>query len=137
MNKNLMPHEIKLSDSFINENDWEETYESPIEMIVSQMSSEFDRMKENQLMLRVNQAVDFYVDKAELLKALQYDRNQYETGYLDAKKKFKRPKSEWVKINTERVMCRRCTFRHEKWFVNFKFCPNCGADMRERWKNEI
>lgn len=129
MNKNLMPHEIKLSD-------WEETYESPIDMIVQQMSSEFHRMAENQLLLRVNQAVDFNVDKAELLKALQYDREQYEKGYLDAKKKYVK-NGKWI---MDRIvpplsdscrfvpMCSECQLHFD---TKTRYCPNCGAYMME------
>lgn len=158
MNKNLMPHEIKLSDSFINENDWEETYKSPIEMIVSQMSSEFDRMAENQLMLKVNQAVDFNVDKAELLKALQYDRNQYETGYLAAKKKYQRPKGKWVKVPYKVCDCEDSNYTMHKCpiakdynfnnlteeekencpFVQTSYevvCDNCGSQNASCYKN--
>lgn len=110
-------------------------YKSPIDMIVQQMSSEFDQMKENQLMLKVNQAVDFNVDKDELLRALQYDREQYEKGYEDAKKKFERPKGEWEKftvmdfVREEDVLrCNKCGWLNG--YVAYNFCPQCGADMR-------
>lgn len=114
-------------------NAFEDCYKSPIDMIVSQMSSEFDRMAENQLMLKVNQAVDFNVDKAELLKALQYDRNQYETGYLAAKKKYQRPKGKWIPRNDKCPCCGENKFKdldadiYADWYP--KFCPNCGAEM--------
>lgn len=38
------------------------------------------------------------------------------------------PKSKWIVID-ERVMCQRCTFKHERWIAKFGFCPNCGAEM--------
>jgi hypothetical protein len=54
-------------------------YESMIKMIAGQIQSEI----ENDLMVKVSQTVGYEVDKDELIKALQYDRNQYEKGYKD------------------------------------------------------
>ena len=55
-------------------------YQSPIEIIQGQLRLEM----ENNI-LRAVQEQDIRVDKHELLRALQYDRNQYEAGYLDGK----------------------------------------------------
>ena len=31
-----------------------------------------------------------------------------------------------------RMKCSMCGFQHNRWFRSiFKWCPNCGADMRE------
>ena len=119
--------------------DLDSEYKSPIGMIFQEMSREFDQMAENQLMIRVNQAVDFNVDKAELLKALQYDREQYVKGYENAKKKYQRPRGEWrIERNStlgvclqEVYICSNCnTAVGCQFFVRRSFCPNCGADMR-------
>ena len=56
-------------------------YKSPIEIIEKQMRMEFDDC--------IWKAVQDYavsVDKEELLKALRYDRDQYEKGYADGKR---------------------------------------------------
>ena len=53
-------------------------HESPIEMIVGQMKTEM----ENDLIHTV-QKVTYKVDKDELIKALDYDRKQYQKGYND------------------------------------------------------
>ena len=56
-------------------------YESPIRL-VEQISSDISEHKENDIYNIVcKYAVD--VNKEELLKALQYDRGQYEKGYKD------------------------------------------------------
>ena len=47
-----------------------------------------------------------------------------------------RPKGEWIKEHGV-VNCSNCNHSHwsdcyEDTVVRFNFCPNCGADMRER-----
>lgn len=53
-------------------------YQSPINLIVDQMRTQM----EDEIFKAV-QNVGVYVDKDELLKALQYDRDQYQKGYND------------------------------------------------------
>ena len=55
-------------------------YNSPIEIIMNNLQTEI----ENQ-MVKAVQNVGITVDKEELLKALNYDREEYEKGYVDAK----------------------------------------------------
>ena len=55
-------------------------YKSPIEIIYGQMKTQMEG--------DIFRAVQSYypnVDKEELLRALRYDRNQYEKGYADGK----------------------------------------------------
>lgn len=54
------------------------SYQSPIDVIIGQMSMSY----ENEI-LKATQNVGINVDKNELLKALQYDRGQYQKGYTD------------------------------------------------------
>ena len=72
-------------------------YESPIS-ITERLLDEYAKMvierRDNEILAKVQSVVDVDVDKAELLRALQYDRNQYEKGYADAK--------------AELVRCRDC-----------------------------
>ena len=57
-------------------------YESPIKMIRDAVLSEVELDTEKCIMKAVRKyAID--VDKDELLKALKYDRGQYEKGYAD------------------------------------------------------
>ena len=53
-------------------------YESPINVLIGQM-----RMEQEGNIFKVVQEQGINVDKEELIKALQYDRNQYEKGYIN------------------------------------------------------
>ena len=53
-------------------------YESPINMIISKLCTNLESD-----CLQAVQRYGFDVDKEELAKALNYDRNQYEKGYTD------------------------------------------------------
>lgn len=55
------------------------SYKSPIEIIYGEMTNKL----ENEVFTAV-QNIGINIDKDELIKALQYDRNQYEIGYADA-----------------------------------------------------
>ena len=57
-------------------------YESPIELVVSQFKSEIIKQQENEV-LKAVQNVGVNVNKAELIRALAYDRDQYDKGYSD------------------------------------------------------
>jgi hypothetical protein len=56
-------------------------YKSPIDIIYGQMETQMEGD-----ILRAIQRYGINVDKGELLRALQYDRGQYEKGYADGKK---------------------------------------------------
>lgn len=57
-------------------------YNSPIELIVSDWQHQLMEQQENQIYQAVY-STGVNVDKDELIKALMYDRNQYEKGYMD------------------------------------------------------
>ena len=54
-------------------------YKSPIEIIVEKMQIRYENA-----ISQATQNVGINVDRDELLKALEYDRGQYEKGYNDA-----------------------------------------------------
>lgn len=56
-------------------------YVSPIEVTMKDLKESFDAD-----ILKVIWGYDINVDKEELVKALSYDRDQYNKGYEDAKK---------------------------------------------------
>jgi hypothetical protein len=58
------------------------SYESPISVILAEISSRIEEAEEDQI-LRVVHGMGVKVDKEELLKALEYDRDQYEKGRWD------------------------------------------------------
>ena len=53
-------------------------YQSPIEKFYGNIQSQMIEDDENRLMYTVTQSIGYKVDKDELIKALQYDRQQYE-----------------------------------------------------------
>ena len=63
-------------------------YESPISLLVSDMEHQI-RDEQERCILEAVQRVGVTVDKEELIKALQYDRRQYESGYRAALLKFR------------------------------------------------
>ncbi len=59
-------------------------YESPIQTMMSDISEQIVKEQEDQFMYQFRQAIGYNIDKDELIKALQYDRDQYQKGYADA-----------------------------------------------------
>lgn len=60
-------------------------YKSPITVIQDKMSVEFDNG-----ILKAIAKVDIDINKDELVKALEYDRNQYQNGYEDSKEIYEK-----------------------------------------------
>lgn len=54
------------------------SYKSPIDLIMAQAETDIENG-----IFRAVQRVDINIDKAELMQALAYDRNQYAKGYHD------------------------------------------------------
>lgn len=101
-------------------------YKSPIELVMTQMRTAIEGET-----LKAVQNVGVIVDKEELLKALQYDREQYQKGYEDR--------------DLEIVRCKDCKHRPKKpdWetyedggdieFPDEK-CPcQCSSDRYYSW----
>lgn len=60
-------------------------YEGPIELIYSERMKEIKNGVDDTI-FRAVMNVGIEVDKEELIKALEYDRDQYEKGYADGRK---------------------------------------------------
>ena len=118
-------------------------YESPIQRIVSDIQTQMQEDEEKQLMATIMQKVGYEVDRDELIKALQYDREQYDKGYADGKRDAQKH-GHWVM----RGYCIDHKTKHrkaDKWtlwqcsvcgenngrFKSDKFCRHCGAKMDE------
>ena len=71
----------------------EKTLEELKKRIVGEMTTQMVQQEEGQMVMQVSQQVGFAVDKDELLKALQYDRDQYKKGYEDGLKA-----SKWISV---------------------------------------
>lgn len=101
-------------------------YESPISVIYNEVEENFENG-----IFKAIQKVDIIVDKEELVKALQYDRDQYRKGYEDAV--LDKTHGKWIdKWHTlwkaELPMCSVC---NNISFLKSNYCPNCGAKMDE------
>ena len=57
-------------------------YESPIDIVLNDFRNMIIQQQENGV-LKAVQKTGIIVDKEELLKALKYDREQYDKGYND------------------------------------------------------
>ena len=78
-------------------------YESPIKVVEDAFNTQYENG-----VLRAIQNVGFHVDKLELTKALEYDRNQYIKGFEDAKAQYENPWipcSERLPENEDYVLC--------------------------------
>ena len=104
-------------------------YESPITRIQNQFAEEMVKKEEDQFMCEVRQTIGYNIDKPELIKALNYDRDQYDKGYQDGKSDAKRI-GHWL-INSDGYYpyCSRCNNEPQCRLMT-DYCPNCGAYMK-------
>ena len=75
---------------------WSKVWSSPINAIYHEVEQSFE-----DAVFKAIQKVEIEVDREELIKALQYDRNQYEKGYADGLKDAKKT-GKWIPV-TERL----------------------------------
>lgn len=101
-------------------------YESPIEMFsvtdyVDTISKQIDEQIEESIWSAVTK-VSVNVNKEELIRALKYDRNQYEKGYADGKRNGiewhpypeEKPKNESKKY----IVTTSCGEVENRWWIN-------------------
>ena len=108
------------------------SYESPITIAYEAASSHLNIEIENGVYKAVIKAgID--VNKDELIRALQYDRNQYEKGYADGQKEAA-VHARWI-VNRDYGDC-RCSACGTVYEDNgytipdyWNYCPHCGAQM--------
>lgn len=61
-------------------------YQSPIVAgVVNNVNAEILKLYEDTALAEIKAAIGYNIDKEELIKALAYDRHQYEKGYQDGK----------------------------------------------------
>ena len=105
-------------------------YKSPIDIIYGQMQTQIEGD-----ILKAVQSYGINVDKDELIRALEYDRDQYDKGYADGYA-VAVTHGMWKKYHDH------FTKRHIGWIcsncsaVSYDlsngdtiFCPHCGALM--------
>ncbi len=128
-------------------------YESPIDVeIIPPMDDMFTQaiieQTENGIMAKVRYALQVNVNKEELIKALDYDRNQYEKGYKDALEDIGIAHPEPTTYDHGREIsrdmigdvivgiqysdwhCVKCGYKVDGKPM-FKYCPNCGRVIKE------
>ena len=88
-------------------------YESPVNVFedVKRICEDITKAKEEYIFSQIRAVVD--VDKEELLKALQYDRQQYKKGYSDG----------MAARDAELVRCRDCKY-HDDEEPGAVYCPD-------------
>lgn len=91
-------------------------YESPIELMVTNIYNQIQKQQDEEIYKVVLQYVP-YVDKEELIRALRYDRGQYEAGYADGKRD----------AMDELVRCKDCISGHEQMYGGLFRCNVMGC----------
>ena len=102
-------------------------YQSPIELIMGEIQTHVENDS-----VKAVQSYGFNIDKAELEKALKYDRDQYDKGYSDARMRYKRKTGEWLTDYESQFFNpgRRCSLCGKVVEFSENYCPNCGAYMK-------
>lgn len=98
-------------------------YESPIELITNQIYNALREQLNEQVICSIKQQYCVNVDKDELIRALQYDRNQYDKGYQDA----------WDSI----VRCKDCGYFRFEEKTSKGFCNRPCEDFVVRFPNDF
>ena len=98
------------------------SYQSPIELIMSDMNTHIQNaslereMNIESTILKAIEKVGVVIDKDELIRAIRYDRDQYQKGYDDR--------------DAEIVRCKDCKHKgqiiHQKDGTNIIVCWNQG-----------
>lgn len=103
-------------------------YISPIEITFKRISEEMTEKQEGLIMQAIFEQ-GIKVNKDELLKALMYDRQQYDQGYADGIAEA-RTHGKWIYKCCYGDEFPQCSVCGEINDVKSRFCPDCGADMR-------
>ena len=77
-------------------------YKSPVDIFETsraKICEEIDNEIDNHIVAEIETAIGVSVDKDELIKALNYDRNQYNQGYNDAKELYAPKRGEWIHVS--------------------------------------
>jgi len=69
-------------------------YESPITLLEKQISMDIEKTIEGEIW-KATKEIGVVVDRQELIRALEYDRDQYYKGYQDATEKYK---DKWISL---------------------------------------
>ena len=130
-------------------------YESPISVTwgeIEQATKRIADAAETYIVARCQMEVD--VDKDELIRALNYDRAQYEKGYRDGradsiKRGFWLGEYSKIRLNLDEegcvitdyecAICSECgsdLLASDEYRVRGVYCPACGALMDDKRRGE-
>lgn len=113
-------------------------YKSPVEIFISDIKHQMDEKLEEACYTAV---IEYFpnVDKDELIRALRYDRQQYEQGYADGKRDAV-IHAHWVSAPEAGDYCYRCSncgrIIDEDYGDDYEYCAKCGAHMDEEVAHE-
>lgn len=83
-------------------------YEPPILGAINQMVNNIQEQRDNAIMVQIREQIGVNVDKNELIRALNYDRNQfnegYRKGYRDATEKYEEA-DRWIPVGERLPNC--------------------------------
>lgn len=78
-------------------------WESPITKIYGDIRNEIVRQDEENCIFAIKQAIGYEIDKEELIRALHYDREQYDKGYNDGARETFVELLEQIKAEIEKL----------------------------------
>lgn len=93
-------------------------YESPITV---HTIADLMRSKTDQYIYECIEKLDVHVDRDELIRALEYDREQYEKGFIDGKSFYEKRK------------CSKCRFFVDDFFMNKEDAIIVGHEVCLFW----
>ena len=111
-------------------------YQSPISIYETAVQYIMEQ-RENAIFAKVQDAFDVQVDKKELIRALMYDRNQYEKGYFDGKEEATPkwiPATELLPEADKEVLC--FTKMRYCWIASWNICDDRMWSDGEMWCSE-
>lgn len=113
-------------------------YQPPINIYETAMNTIIEQ-RENAIFAKIQDAIDVQVDRDELIRALQYDRGQYEKGFQDGVRSVHN-QGLWLKVKDNLDIdrgwiCSICNGSvYEMTYEPYQYCPHCGAKI-EGWED--
>lgn len=106
-------------------------YQSPIVAgVVNNLNNEILKFYEDTVLVEIKSVIGYNIDKEELIKALAYDRHQYETGYQEGKADYERKFVEMQSQNEKLVNLLRVALNDIDRLINVSCVIKC-ADIIE------
>lgn len=113
-------------------------YENPLQRIIGEAVEARVKQEESAAMASITETIGYKIDKKELIKALNYDRNQYAKGYADCLKDHMTGVWRWNPDDGDmepradnrgaeaKDITEECYYEH----FNTVRCPHCGCILQ-------